>query len=103
MTFVIVIRIFDYCGFQPCICIRALFFQSLIDTLYSLHLLTGPEFEAYVVFFFPLFVSLDLLILPVWRQLLDFFSPEQIPSIIVIFLSSTPVIFFFVWLLLFYY
>lgn len=48
MTFVIVIRIFDYCGFQPCICIRALFFQSLIDTLYSLHLLTGPEFEAYV-------------------------------------------------------
>ena len=27
MTFVIVIRIFDYCGFQPCICIRALFFK----------------------------------------------------------------------------
>jgi hypothetical protein len=47
------------------------------------------------------FASLDVLILPVWRQLLDFFSPEQIPSIIVIFRFSTPVL-FFVRLLLFY-
>ena len=81
-------------------------FQSLIDTFYTLHLLTGPEFQAYVVF--SLF-SLDLLILPVWRQLLDFFSPEQIPSIIVFFLYSGPFLFlsfffffYIVRLLLFY-